>query len=179
MVSADDCRKPDRKINPKKTNPMKKFSSAFLLLLCLTTAGMAQPETRAYDETGSQSDLVFSGTVVRQNCYLRSDSMLVTETVFNDIGIVKSVNPSRLENDTVIRIVYAGGSLNGKTVVTPDIPDFAVGNRYFVFVKDDGTFHPNPFPGGCKAVIGISRDTLTGGESLSPVSSCRPVALAR
>jgi len=157
---------------------MKKFSSAFLLLLCLATTGMAQPEARVYETIGRKSDLVFSGTVVRQNCFFQSDSTLVTETIFNDIEIVKSSNPSRSGNDPEIRIVHAGGTLNGKTVVIPDIPDLAVGKRYFVFVTDDGTFHPNPFPGGCKAVIEISRDTLSGGESLSPVSSCRSVALA-
>ncbi len=157
---------------------MKKFSSVFLLLLCLKMAVMAQSEAQVYDKIGMQSDLVFSGTVVRQNCYLRSDSMLVTETVFNEIGIVKSVNPSRSGNDPEIRIVYAGGALNGKIIMIPDIPDLAVGKRYFVFVKDDGAFHPNPFPGGCKAVIEISRDSLTRGESLSPRSSCQPVALA-
>ncbi|MCX6304079.1 MAG: hypothetical protein NT040_03835 [Bacteroidetes bacterium] len=157
---------------------MKKFNSAFLLLLCLTTIGMAQPEAGEYDSIGRQSDLIFSGTVVRQDCFLRNDSMLVTETVFSDIGIVKSVNPSRSGNDNEIRIGYAGGTLNGKVIRNPDIPDLAVGKRYFVFVKDDGVFHPNPFPGGCKSVIGISRDPLTGGESISPETSCRPVALA-
>jgi hypothetical protein len=156
---------------------MKKFNSAFLLLLCLTMAGMAQPESQVYDKIGRQSDLVFSGTVVRQHCFLQSDSILVTETVFNDIGIVKSVNPSRSGNDPEIRVIYAGGTLNGRTIMNPDIPDLTVGKRYFVFVKDDGAFHPNPFPGGCKSVVGISRDSLTGGESLSPVSSCGPVAL--
>ncbi|MCX6269223.1 MAG: hypothetical protein NTW16_18030 [Bacteroidetes bacterium] len=156
---------------------MKKFSSIFLLLLCLSMAGMTQSETQTYDKIGSQSDLIFSGTVIRRNCFLRSDSMLVTETVFNDIGIVKSVNPSRSVNDPEIRIIHAGGTLNCKIIMTPDIPDLVVGKRYFVFVKDDGTFHPNPFPGGCKAVVGISTDSLTLGESLSPVSSCRPVAL--
>lgn len=156
---------------------MKKLSSAFLLFLCLTTAGKAQPETQGYDKIGRQSDLVFSGTVVRQHCFLRSDSTLVTETVFNDIELVKSVNPSRSGSDPEIRIEHAGGTLNGKTVTIPDIPDLAVGKRYFVFVKDDGVFHPNPFPGGCKAAIEIYRDSLTGGESLSPQSSCRPMAL--
>jgi hypothetical protein len=139
---------------------------------------MAQPEARVYDEIGRQSDLVFSGTVVRQNCFLRSDSMLVTETVFNDMEIIKSLNPSRSGNEPEIRIVHAGGRLNGKILVIPEIPDLAIGKRYLVFVKDDGAFHANPFPGGCNAVIEISRDSLTGGEILSPVSSCRPVAFA-
>jgi hypothetical protein len=157
---------------------MKKFNSAFLLLLCLATAGMAQSQTQDYVQTERPVSLVFSGTVVRQLCFLQSDSMMITETVFNDIGIVKSENPSRSVNDQEIRIRYAGGMLNGKIVVNPEIPDLAVGKRYFVFVKDDGTFYPNPFPGGCKAVIEIVKDSLTGGESLSPVSSCRPMALA-
>lgn len=157
---------------------MKKFSSALLLLLCATTAVISQPGAQAYDKIDRQSDLVFSGTVVRQNCFLQGDSMMVTETVFNDIEIVKPVNPSRSANDPEIRIVHAGGMLNGKTLTIPDIPDLAVGKRYFVFVKDDGAFHPNPFPGGCKAVIEITRDSLTGGESLAPVSSCPPVAFA-
>jgi len=157
---------------------MKKFSSAFLLLVCLMTAAMNQSEAQVYEEINRQSDLVFSGTVIRQNCFLQNDSMLVTETVFNDIGIVKAVNPSRSGNEPEIRIVHAGGMLNGKIIMIPDIPDLAVGKRYFVFVKDDGAFHPNPFPGGCKAVIEISRDSLTGGESLSPGSSCRTVALS-
>ena len=157
---------------------MKKFSSAFLLFVCMTTAVIAQPEARVYEKMGSQSNLVFSGTVVSQHCFLQHDSMLVTETVFTDIGIVKATNPSRSDKDAEIRIVHAGGILNGKIVMFPDIPDLAVGKRYFVFAKDDGTFYPNPFPGGCKAVIEISMDSLTGGESLSPVSSCRPVALA-
>ena len=157
---------------------MKKLSSVFLLLLCLATTANAQTDAQMYDSIRKQSDLIFSGTVARQNCFLRNDSMLVTETVFNDIEIVQSVNPSRSVSDPEIRIVHAGGTFNGKISMVPDIPDLTVGKRYFVFVKDDGTFHPNPFPGGCKAVIGISRDSLTGGESLSTVSSCQPVALA-
>ncbi|MFZ4521055.1 MAG: hypothetical protein ACOYNC_05090 [Bacteroidales bacterium] len=157
---------------------MKKFNSAFMFLLWLTTAVMAQPEARVYDSIGKQADLIFSGTVARQNCFLQSDSMLVTETIFNDIEFVKSLNPSRSGNDPELSIMHAGGVLNGKIIINPDIPDLAVGKRYFVFVKDDGAFHSNPFPGGCKAVIEISRDSLTGGESLSPVSSCQPVALA-
>jgi hypothetical protein len=157
---------------------MKKFSSVFLLLLCITMAVSGQPESQVYENIGSQSELVFSGTVVRQSCFLRSDSILVTEILFGDLEIVKSVNPSRSGNDAEIRIVHAGGTFNGKIIMMPDIPDLAIGKRYFVFVKDDGNFYPNPFPGGCKAVIEISRDSLTGGESLSSVSSCRPVALA-
>jgi hypothetical protein len=157
---------------------MKKLSSAFLLLLFLATAGMAQPEARVYDSIAKYSDLVFSGTVISQRSFLRSDSTLFTETVFNDIEVVKSENASRSVNDPEIRIKHAGGTLNGKTVMTPDIPELAVGKRYFVFVKDDGVFHSNPFPGGCKAVIEISKDSRTGGESLSPVSSCRSVAFA-
>ncbi|MEI7897769.1 MAG: hypothetical protein WCJ26_12090 [bacterium] len=157
---------------------MKKFSSAFLLLMCLTIAGIAQPEAQVYDTIARQSDVVFSGTVIRQHCFLRSDSTLVTETVFKDIEIVKFGNSSRSVNDTEISIEYAGGTLNGKTIMIPDIPDFAVGKRYFVFVKDDGIFHANPFPGGCKAVIEIFVDSLTGGENLSPLSSCKTMALA-
>lgn len=156
---------------------MKKFSSLFLLFLCMTMAGMTQTEAHVYAVISSQSDLIFSGTVVRQTCFLRSDSLLVTETVFNDIGIVKSVNPSRSESDPEIRILHAGGKLNGTIIMTPDIPDLVIGKRYFVFAKDDGTFHSNPFPGGCKAVIEISRDSLTMGESISPVSSCRTMTL--
>jgi hypothetical protein len=155
---------------------MKKFNSAFLLLLCLAMAGMAQTEAGAYEKIDRQSDLVFSGTVGRQNSFYRSDSMLVTETVFSDIGIVKSVNPSRSVSAQEVRITYAGGNLNGKIIMNPDIPTLAVGKRYLVFVKDDGAFYANPFPGGCNAVIEISRDALTGGETLAPVSSCRRVA---
>jgi hypothetical protein len=158
---------------------MKKLTSGFLLLVCLISEVKAQQESPVYDAAGTQADLVFSGTVVRQNCFLLGDSMPVTETVFSDIEIVRSVNPSRSGNDPEIRIVYAGGMLNGRTLTIPDIPDLTVGKRYFVFVHDDGTFHPNPFPGGCKAVIGISIDPLTGGESLSPDSPCQPVMLAQ
>jgi len=157
---------------------MKTFSIAFSLLLGLSTAAMAQPEARTYEKISHRADLIFSGTVVRQHCYFRSDSTLVTETVFNDLGIVKSTNTGRSDNDPELRITYAGGSLDGKIVLYPDIPELVVGKRYFVFVKDDGAFHPNPFPGGCKAVIEIFRDTVNGTETLSPVSSCRPVALA-
>jgi hypothetical protein len=143
----------------------------------MTTTGIAQPEARAYDSIARQSDLVFSGTVVRQHCYLQGDSMLVTKTVFNDIEVVKSDNASRSVNDPEISIVYPGRTLNGKTIIIPDIPDLAVGKRYFVFVKDDGVFHANPFPGGCNAVIEIYRDSRTGGESLAPVSACRSMTL--
>jgi hypothetical protein len=156
---------------------MKKYCSAFLLLLCVTTTGIAQPEARAYDSIARQAALVFSGTVVRQHCFLRCDSTLVTETVFNDIEVVKSDNASRSVNDPEISIVHAGGTLNGKTILIPDIPDLAVGKRYFVFVKDDGAFHANPFPGGCNAVIEIYRDSRSGGESLAPASACRSMTL--
>ena len=149
-----------------------------LLLLSASTIGTAQTEANVYETIGNASNLIFSGTVVSQHSYFRSDSLLVTETVFNDLGLVKSDNPARSENDQELRITYAGGILNGKVLLSPDIPGLAVGKRYFVFAKDDGTFHSNPFPGGCKAVIEILRDTLNGGETLSPVSSCRPMALA-
>jgi hypothetical protein len=45
--------------------------------------------------------------------------MMVNETVFNDIGIVKSVNPSRSGDDPDLRIVYSGGPLNGKVIMIP------------------------------------------------------------
>jgi hypothetical protein len=153
---------------PKRKEPvaMNTISKYFLLvviaILFPVNFLIAQQLKLAFEEVAQSADLVFVGTVEKQNARINeSKSMIFTDVVFKDIMIVSATERSVQKDSSVVLLTYAGGHVGDRGITLTDMPEFMDGHSYLIFMYDDGKTYSNPIIGGYQGQYEIVRDAIS------------------
>jgi hypothetical protein len=143
-----------------------KFCFSFVLIAFGINAASAHTPKLAFKEIAQTADLIFVGTVAREeNRANDNGSMAVTSVFFNDITLIHATNRSLQRGESEVRLTYAGGNASGMTITVGHPPQFEVGKRYLIFMHDDGKTYLNPIVGGTgQGLFQITKDRATGVE---------------
>ena len=107
------------------------------------------------DQLAAGSDLVFVGTVV--DLQVRSTELMIwTDVRFAGVETVRSRPQSRQAGRSEVLLSVAGGELDGVAVEVSGAPSFVRGERYLLFVKDDGRPYANPIVGGPQGLFRVT-----------------------
>ncbi len=133
----------------------------------LAPAAYAVYPAVAFNEVAQTADLVFSGTVSAQD-YVTSGGAPYTEVTFSAVDVLASTADSRQRNSQSIKLVYAGGQLGDQFLEVSDSPALITGQKYVVFMLDDGKNYLNPIVGGPgQGLFKVLTDQETGSEYIA------------
>jgi hypothetical protein len=118
-----------------------------------------------FAEVAQNADLVFIGTAAKQESRFNAQqSLIFTEVLFEDIHIVHANKPSVQKSSSFITLTYAGGCVEDLCVDVGDNPIFREGQRYLLFISDDGKTYINPIIGGSQGYFRVIKDARSGEE---------------
>ena len=119
----------------------------------------------SFTEVAQTADLIFIGTVSEQRTRLNDKrTMVFTDVLFKDIQIIHATEQSAQKSLPVVRLTYAGGQVGDVSVEVSDTPHLTDGNRYLIFMLDDGKTYSSPIIGGAQGLFEVMRDAASGQE---------------
>jgi hypothetical protein len=143
---------------------------------CLTVvAGVMFTASLAYglhprlslEEIAQNADLIFVGTVTRQNSHYNDRRTAIeTDVTFTDVRIEHESERAQQRGANTIRLTYAGGRVGNVIFGVSDSPSFETGRRYLVFMIDDESRPFNPVVGAFQGMFEVIADPVTGLEYL-------------
>lgn len=148
-------------------NAIFRLMFSLVLLAFVANAISAHTPKLAFKEIAQTADLIFVGTVAREENRVNDNgSMAVTDVFFSDLTLIHATTRSVQRRQSEVRLTYAGGTTaNGMTVTFGHPPQFELGKRYLVFMHDDGKTYLNPIVGGTgQGLFQITKDQATGTE---------------
>lgn len=136
-------------------------------LLLPVPAGSIDLKT-SLEDVAQTADLIFVGTVDEIACLPGSDmSMIATEVTFRDIEVIHAREESVQREASIVKLVFAGGRTEDRSVRFSGSPEFDEGRRYLLFTLDDGKLYINPLVGGSQGLFEIIPDLELEAEYLS------------
>jgi hypothetical protein len=148
-----------------KSNSIRIRLVNILFLFTLTNVVFSQVIKLSFGEVVNQSDLIFIGTVENQYSYMNDkNTMIFTDVTFSGIQTVCYSDLSVSNQKDIINLTYAGGEINGKSVMVSDMPSFIIGKRYLLCTHDNGEVYANPIIGACQGQFELLEDEVGGTE---------------
>ena len=138
-------------------------SWALLLLLAPPQFADAGNPKGTLNEITQRSDLIFVGTVERQESRFER-KFIVTDVVFTQIRLIHAGPKSKQASASTITLNYTGGTVGDTSMGVSGMPRFRTGARYLVFMMDDGESYFNPLVGGYQGKYEVVRDEASGEE---------------
>ena len=139
----------------------------FACILCLTL--QANVEKVSFVDLVQEADLVFIGTASESNCRLAENSRtIITEFKFVDVQTVRSKQLSRQAGRSTVKLQQPGGVLNGEKQSICCASSFKVGERYLLFVQDDGLIYSNALLAAHQGKFPLKEDAFS--KELFPLS---------
>ena len=133
--------------------------------VCIALAGLATPgwalhPRASFEDIVHTAHLVFIGTVVDTTCWPDGERpMIYTDVLFDDIEIVSAGKESQQHRSASIRLTYSGGQWSDIRIDMSGTPRFEPGQRYLLFVLDDGKRYINPVVGGPQGLFEVVSDS--------------------
>lgn len=119
----------------------------------------------SFEEVAQTADLVFVGTVEKQNSRLNEKHTTVfTDVSFKDVVVVHATNQSVQRDSSTVQLTYAGGSAGDVSTTLSDSPSFEDGHRYLICMLDDGKTYTSPIIGGSQGLFEIVKDVASKEE---------------
>ena len=144
---------------------MRATRIVFCLLLLVLAVSLSRSDYPLvpFREIVHTADLIFIGTVDRQECRLNEGSkFIVTDVFFREITVLHATLNSRQAGRATIKLTHAGGTVGAIGVSVSGVPVFVTGRRYVVFMRDDGNEYLSPVVAGSQGAFGVDRDAATG-----------------
>ena len=143
----------------KRSHPLRSLLLlALALSFCFKTAN-ADVLKLSFAEVAQTADIVFIGTVSQQSTRMNDKrTMIFTDVTFKDIRVIHATPQSVQREAATIRLTYAGGEMGDVSVDVSDTPRFTDGNRYLIFMLDDGQTYTSPIIGGPQGLFEVVRD---------------------
>ena len=114
------------------------------------------------DEIAHASDLVVVGDVVETSSrFNEAQTMIFTDVILSNVDVVHASSRSTQVGATRIVLTHAGGQVGIRGVSVSGAPHFEVGQRYLLFLLDDGKTYANPLVGGSQGQFRIVQDAET------------------
>jgi hypothetical protein len=139
------------------------YQKSLLTVACILLASSlsyGQHLRLRFDEVAQSADLIFIGTVDRQeNRVNDSGNMAFTDVYFKDIEVLSSKRGSAQKDLTTIKLSYAGGRAGEVLITLSHAPSFTNGKRYIVFMRDDGRQYANPLIGADQGLFRVIKDS--------------------
>jgi hypothetical protein len=146
----------------KKSKIWKSCSIIFLGIIVLWTSPSGAMQLKLdFEEIAQNSDLIYIGTVEKQNCRLNEKGLIVTDVYFTNIEIVHATDLSQQKQKNELRLTYVGGEIDEKGLMVSDMPTFQNNHHYVLFIWDDGKTYLNPLVGGNQGLFEVLEDTIT------------------
>ncbi len=146
-----------------KMNVLLKCVPLFILLVLSTNHIHAMYPKVSLEEVAQTADMIFIGTAVSQDTYFNEQrTAIFTNVFFDDISVVYCKPNAQQESSSIITLTHAGGCVDDLCMVVSDSPSFINGQRYLVFMSDDGKRYFNPIIGGGQGLFKVVNDTHTG-----------------
>src|SRR3989339_514609 len=146
---------------------MKKSLQKFILLAVIIIVGFsthAQYPKLLFKEVIQKADIIFIGTVDKQECFQnKMKTMIYTDVTFSNLEIISVKNNSPNKNVENIKLTYAGGHYNGKGITVSDQPSFEINHRYLIFLNDD-KLYVNPIVGASQGIFLIEKEGISDDE---------------
>jgi hypothetical protein len=149
----------------KRQKVMKSIILMVVLILSFSYKSFSLVEKLSFDKLVNQADLIFIGTAKSENCFMNANQTLIlTEVLFEDLEIIYASEKSLTRNTDFVKLTYAGGVYNGLSLQVSDMPFFYLGERYLLFIKDDGEIYANPVIGAAQGQFLMIADESEGTE---------------
>jgi len=124
----------------------------------------AQYPKLLFKEVIQKADIIFIGTVDKQECFQnKMKTMIYTDVTFSNLEIISVKNNSPNKNVENIKLTYAGGHYNGKGITVSDQPSFEINHRYLIFLNDD-KLYVNPIVGASQGIFLIEKEGISDDE---------------
>jgi hypothetical protein len=153
-----------------------------LALIALVVVGATATTViaKSFRSLAVEADAIFAGTVEEVRSYRRDNGRIWTAVRFGELKWLVGDGGSQRE------LQFAGGRIGDRAEIVGGMPQFTVGQRVVLFVRDDGTASPIVgFHQGCfglrpsdlgetvvtpdsRPVLGIDGDELLTGEVGEP-----------
>jgi hypothetical protein len=139
-----------------------------LLLLAAVGATHAAPASASdrvlapasLGQLTGEADAVFIGTVSSRSSRRLATGVIVSDVAFSD---VEHLHDGDAAAPTVLMVL--GGTVGEETLSVAGFPEFAIGHRYVVFARGNGTTIL-PLAGGVHGLFRVRRDPDTGRETV-------------
>ena len=146
---------------------LKRCLTAIAGVMLTASLAYALHPTLSLDEIAQNADLIFVGTVTRQNSHYNAQRTAIeTDVTFTDVRVEHETERAQQRGANTIRLTYAGGRVGNVTFGVSDSPGFETGRRYLVFMIDDDSRPFNPVVGAVQGMFEVIADTATGQEFL-------------
>jgi hypothetical protein len=116
-----------------------------------------------FEEIIQQADAIFVGTVVEQQSrYGSNQRMIFTDVTFEVQESFYTPKRFPFEVGGDIVLTFAGGEVEGETVLVSDVPSFDDGTTYLIFTRMDGKTYASPIIGAFQGLFKIISDEIDG-----------------
>jgi hypothetical protein len=133
---------------------------ALLLVAWASPAAQAGHPKLSLPNMLKQADLGFHGQVIAiEEEPLPEKGMAFTHVTFRIVDVL--FNRSQEPIGSVIRLTFAGGTVNGKIVKVSDVPEFKLNQEVVALVRNDGNRYASPIIGGIQGLYRVMRDEQT------------------
>ncbi|MBF0405675.1 MAG: hypothetical protein HQL00_17155 [Nitrospirae bacterium] len=117
------------------------------------------------EENVQRADLIFIGTMYEELSHTsESKALIYTTAHFKDIEVIHAKSNSGQQSLPQIAIAYVGGTFNGLSLWVSGAPKFIEGQRYLIFMYDDGKLYLNPITGHEFGIFLVKKDMASGQE---------------
>jgi hypothetical protein len=145
---------------------VKKYLTPLIIIFSLiSNPASAGHPIAPFEEVVQTADLIFIGTVAGQATRLSDTGKTVlTDVSLNNIEVIHATASSVQKAAKKIVVTYEGGTYGSMTVsASADSPSFTIGQRFVLFMFDDGTTYQNPLIGGAgQGFFALMSDAATG-----------------
>ncbi len=145
----------------KTTMSLLIFSCLFFLTISNADARIAFLTT---EDLISLSDAAISGEVVATNSYMTENMRIYTDIEFK---VDEAIKGSFNENSSVV-FTIPGGRVNGYAMVCSEMPEFKVGDKTILYLRQLPKSGKYTLYAGTRSVTLITEDTATGKKYIKP-----------
>ena len=137
---------------------LKRGLTAAVGVMLTTSLAYGLHPQLSLQEIAQKADLIFVGTVTRQNSHYNARRTAIeTDVTFTDVRIEHETERARQRGANTIRLTYGGGTVGDVTFGVSDSPSFETGRRYLVFMIDDDSRPFNPVVGAYQGMFEVIR----------------------
>ena len=129
------------------------------MLCCMSSTLFAHQIQISFAEMTQTADVILMGTVEhQQTSFVKGKKSIQTTVSLTDLEVINAKNARSQNLGNKLSFTFDGGEVDGILMSVCNMPHFENGQRYLLFMKNDGTKYVNPLIGGLQGLFKVVQD---------------------